>query len=809
MLFLFFNEMRQRTKRSRASSFFALFFAVFIFLGFTLSTVVLAHKGDSPKVWNLSHQNFFFVGREDVTKQIDSFFKKNPMQILALMGGPGFGKTQLAKHYALQSCSRYDVIWWMDASQDLAHQLEELALALNTILSEKEKLVPAKLSKEALAYAVKNTLRLKKIKYLLIFDNTTSYDQIERFIPYSGDQRNKDILITSRNASLWPTTIGVGKFKRPESVQFIQKEFPKEKTQAVENLAKTLDDYPLGLAIAAGFIKAHPTTDIEQYIALHLKRTLQKSQGLKPPSNAFLNSYASDAQTPLSLSLKAIEEQSAAALKVLFFMSLLNSKDIPLSYVDSWLKNQNSKGKYHKAPFSLTSDEAIRLIHDQSLVDVSKRNHQGSSSNSSSYFLSLHDLIHELIREELPMDEKRKLIEQATLVMLDVFSGPSEVFTKKIIKDPIHLLHAQKLCHNAKAIEYSSSSLLQLKVCMLECLMGGLRDFDAAKLLLEDIEHDLKAGFHLAPYYEALLKMNKGFFESLFPHFDEAIQYMTEGLALLDKLEGYPEERLRAITNLIQYYTMRGEADLASELIETGIGIAENLESPLYNCFFIWAHSLALNDQGKFEEALHVLDKATRYPELSTNYPTIEHFILLQKIGAFIKQKNFDKAWDTLRDCEKKTKEFFQERKTTIRAHIFLYKSYLLIQQKKSISQALQYLKEARNIYNGLFQGEKQYRHQGREHFMKGQAYEAKRDFQKALKEYLISKEIYDEVLKSPKIDDVSELYATLVLLGIELKDDALARKYFKTHLAIFGLQHPRTQTMMEHFYKRGLILPL
>ena len=218
-------------------------FLAALFLLSSYSCDANSKSREAPKVWNLTNKNFFFVGREEIIQKISSFFKTNPMRILALTGGPGFGKSQLAKKYAHSSCYRYTLIWWMDASQDLTHQFEELAVALNALLSPEEKITPSQLSKESLIYAVKNILRLKKIKYLLIFDNTTSYDPIEKFIPYSDNQRSQDVLITSRNATLWPETMGIGKFKRSESLQLVQRMLPQENKKSIEVLSSTLDDW--------------------------------------------------------------------------------------------------------------------------------------------------------------------------------------------------------------------------------------------------------------------------------------------------------------------------------------------------------------------------------------------------------------------------------------------------------------------------------------------------------------------------------------------------------------------------------------
>lgn len=62
----------------------------------------------STRVWNLSNPNSFFVGREEKLNHMSSFFTKGG-HILAITGGPGFGKTQIAKKYAQQFQKEYKI----------------------------------------------------------------------------------------------------------------------------------------------------------------------------------------------------------------------------------------------------------------------------------------------------------------------------------------------------------------------------------------------------------------------------------------------------------------------------------------------------------------------------------------------------------------------------------------------------------------------------------------------------------------------------------------------------------------------------
>jgi len=779
-------------------AFFLLFGYVFYLL-FSLNYLSAFH----PKVSNLSNANFFFIGREEQLQSIHSFFKKRDRILFALTGGPGFGKTQIAKKYAQEFSKNYDLIWWFDAQQDLQNQYERLAIALNALLPEKEKIILSQLSKDTLVDAVKNILRVKRIRYLLIFDNAGTYAQVESFIPNAYQQLGKHVLLTSRIASIWSDKIEVGKFKRAESLRVIKAAIPEAKEEDMERLAEILSDYPLGLTIALGFIKSSPTATIDKYLSMHLRRTLTKSE--KSP-NMILDNYPKNALTSLDISLKLIEEESKDSLQTLFFMSFLNSKDIPESYIEIWLKKTKS---------SLTADEATKHVYDQSLIGVSETTEFNANRKAEGqirmHYLSIHDLIHQLINESIPVEEKKELIEKTTEVMLEVFSGSAITFTKKIIQEPIHLLHAQKLCEHAKEIDYLSPNLLKVKVCILQCLMAGFRDFEKAKLMLEQIENELKLGLQLEPYYKALYNINKGFFESVYnANYDEAIRNMKEGLDILNSFKKYNEEKLRALANLAQYHALRGEINTADEFIKQGKIILESSESDHARSFFIFNWSFVLYDQGKFEEASNVLDKVKAYPNLAEDSPTLYHSILLQKIEILFKQRRLTEAQKHLKEYEEKMKIFFQDKneKYTGLGIVWFFKSLLLMEKGKSTDKAIQYLSNAVMLYNELFHGDKKNKYQARAHLALGKAYTIKKDFKNALKEYLLSKEVYDLVLKEKKIDDVSDLYEELALLGVHIKDEELTHKYLKAHIDTFGADHHRTEQILKHLDHLKLVVP-
>ena len=127
---------------------------------------------------------------------------------------------------------------------------------------------------------------------------------------------------------------------------------------------------------------------------------------------------------------------------------------------------------------------------------------------------------------------------------------------------------------------------------------------------------------------------------------------------------------------------------------------------------------------------------------------------------------------------------------------------------KGNNNKPIKYLYKTIKLYNEALGGDKKHRYQARTHLALGKAHTLNKDYAEALKACLFSEEIYDVVLKEKKIDDVSDLYKELALLGIYMKDDGLTHKYLKAHINIFGHSHPRTQEILHALDGHGLVTP-
>ncbi|KAM7211655.1 P-loop containing nucleoside triphosphate hydrolase protein [Rhypophila decipiens] len=87
-------------------------------------------------------RNLQFVGRKGVLARIDESLKGNDsqnleMRVMVLFGTGGVGKTQIALHYAHQSASRYDSVFWIDGAS-LGTATESIRQCLESIKSHHE-----------------------------------------------------------------------------------------------------------------------------------------------------------------------------------------------------------------------------------------------------------------------------------------------------------------------------------------------------------------------------------------------------------------------------------------------------------------------------------------------------------------------------------------------------------------------------------------------------------------------------------------------------------------------------------------------
>ncbi|MGH3782228.1 MAG: FxSxx-COOH system tetratricopeptide repeat protein [Pseudonocardiaceae bacterium] len=220
---------------------------------------------DAPSVWgNVPARNPNFTGRGELLDRLgERLVAGGATAVLpaALHGMGGIGKTQMAVEYIYQHLRDYDIVWWIQASQQaqIRAGLTELAQRLG---------LPGSAEANTAVAAVKEALRVGQPyrNWLLVFDSAESPDAVLPFFPTNGPGQ---ILVTSRNPD-WAgiaRPLEVAVFKREESKELLKRRGPDIKDDDADRLAEALGDLPLAIAQAAAW-RAETGMSVSEYLRL-------------------------------------------------------------------------------------------------------------------------------------------------------------------------------------------------------------------------------------------------------------------------------------------------------------------------------------------------------------------------------------------------------------------------------------------------------------------------------------------------------------------------------------------------------------
>ncbi|RIJ71392.1 TIR domain-containing protein, partial [Nakamurella silvestris] len=226
-----------------------------------------AFPGAGPSVSNLPARNRVFSGREQILTGLYRRLADQRAAALvpaeALSGLGGVGKTSLALEFAHRFSSDYDTVWWIPA--------EEPAVAAQALADLGPRLGLPEIDDVTEAVRAVHTRLRNTGRWLLVFDNAETPEQVQPLVPASGGGQ---VLLTSR----WPSWRGhagtadhgaveVGVWERGESVTFLAASLPGRPEPQLNSLAEMLGDLPLALEEAVAYL--HETgEDLGAYLVL-------------------------------------------------------------------------------------------------------------------------------------------------------------------------------------------------------------------------------------------------------------------------------------------------------------------------------------------------------------------------------------------------------------------------------------------------------------------------------------------------------------------------------------------------------------
>jgi tetratricopeptide (TPR) repeat protein len=220
---------------------------------------------DVPPVWgNVPPRNPNFTGRTELLDRLGERLTAGGATAVlpaALHGMGGIGKTQMAVEYIYRHLHDYDIIWWIQATEQAQVRagLTELAQRLG---------LPGSSEAHTAVPAVQEALRVGRPfrRWLLVFDSAESPETVRPFFPTNGPG---EILITSRNPD-WAgiaRPLEVAVFKREESTELLRRRGPEINDEEANRLAESLGDLPLAIEQAAAW-RAETGMPVDEYLRL-------------------------------------------------------------------------------------------------------------------------------------------------------------------------------------------------------------------------------------------------------------------------------------------------------------------------------------------------------------------------------------------------------------------------------------------------------------------------------------------------------------------------------------------------------------
>ncbi|NQY42323.1 MAG: tetratricopeptide repeat protein [Legionellales bacterium] len=332
--------------------------------------------------YNLPSRNINFVGREDALQKIRQNLNKHKIGVItqAAVGSGGIGKTQLLAEYAYESLEKkeYEGVIWINA-----HDYNSIVSSYSAI-ADKFNIDTKNLNLLSLSTLIHQQLVTKQALKSILFvlddvpkqsDIYSYISQIKRQLPVNI---RTHILISSRAQNWTGYSLILDVFNHKEAKRFVKQHLPHEKDKHVEELIQTLNNYPLALGQAVGYIRQH--SNIKDYLELYAKKQ-HKYLNIIPID---VDDYKNTLWSILDISLTKL---SSHAKEMLFLASYLNPEKIKLDFYNSL--TLEARG------------DAIKELKEHSLITL----------NDDMTSFKIHGLLQEVVR--LKIYKQKQWIDKA------------------------------------------------------------------------------------------------------------------------------------------------------------------------------------------------------------------------------------------------------------------------------------------------------------------------------------------------------------------------------------------------------------
>ena len=351
----------------------------YVFLVLLLFLIPLFLRGwnETPaKVFDVPSKYADFIGREKERDYLkEKLLKKREgreINLAAICGEGGIGKTELATAFANEHVRDFSLIAWIDGSSDEAVMHSYAGLGDMLEIEEQH---PIRL-REKIHRKLEN---IGGKPWLLMIDDL-------RAVPLDLPKTGGSVLMTCRDKSLCPSDSVLELTKNPqEAALLFSKLTGEKKSELMEKLVERLDCLPLMINLAGHYIAETPGMSIEHYAEIILSLMETEESPLRKVE--FRKRYPRSLAASYLITLKLLEEKHPLSWEFLKQIKSLHFKNIPEDFVTCWLEEKN---QYTPAQITLLKGDILRELENHSLIRYDAK--RGD--------FSIHQLLHQTLNME-------------------------------------------------------------------------------------------------------------------------------------------------------------------------------------------------------------------------------------------------------------------------------------------------------------------------------------------------------------------------------------------------------------------------
>lgn len=554
-------------------------FLSFVFKGpaYILKPVKEISESQVASNFSLLHKTVL-LERPELLARIEEAFKgSEPIETVVLIGNAGAGKTTVARQYVTgQSAS---VLWEINAEtkESLISSIEQLLHALCDSGESREKLSKLIEIKDPDQRAKQLILVLEqKLKqhpnWFLIYDNVETFRSIQPYFPCNpkawGNGRviitTKDINIKNNSHIKNSNVIEIEELSKDEKYQLFTKivERGAENKElfsnkiALEKFLEEIPSFPLDVSVAAYYLKetGMPYDKyLEKIAAPNIEFTALQENILENT-----NDYSKTRYSIITLSIKQIIAVNPDFKELLFFVSLLNSQQIPQELLLIY------KGE-------VIVNNFIAELKKHSFITINVP----ADTDNNDYFItfSMHRSTQSIILAYLTglinLDTQKNILKSIINPLENYISKlaeAEETLKLKVLQSNCEAI----LARGRNIIDGETKTSLDTALGVVSYYIG---DDIRAKEILESNLHNLNVYDRKGSTKSAWALLHLGAAYRKLGNYDKAIEFLTQSINLYKAAPEVDPDIGRALMTLGNVHRSKGNFLQAKIALQEGINI--------------------------------------------------------------------------------------------------------------------------------------------------------------------------------------------------------------------------------------------